>query len=114
MKLPIVSPWLAGLLLVMVLAGCATRPRIDWNSRIGQYTFDQTVLEIGPPDKWVKLQDGTVVGEWLLQRGFSRGTVYGIAGLYPQYYQDIPSPDYYLRLTYGPDGRLASWKRITK
>lgn len=114
MKLRMASQWLLGLLLVLILGGCATRPRIDWNSRIGIYTFDQTVHEMGPPDKWVKLEDGSLVGEWLVQRGYTRGTVYGMPGWYPQFYSDIPTPDYYLRLTYGPDGQLASWKQVAR
>ena len=57
------------LLLPIFLAGCATKPKIDWASRVGNYTFDQTVTELGPPDRSAKLSDGSVVAEWLTRRG---------------------------------------------
>ena len=31
-------------IVAMLLAGCATH-RIDWNARVGGYTFDQAVTE---------------------------------------------------------------------
>src|SRR3989442_1020288 len=48
--------------LCVFLTGCAST-KIDWNSRIGNYTYDQTVVELGPPDKYAKLTDGTVRSE---------------------------------------------------
>ncbi|HLP76417.1 MAG TPA: hypothetical protein VK327_05800 [Candidatus Paceibacterota bacterium] len=110
--------WLA-LVAVLLATGCATH-RIDWGSRIGTYTFDYAVQEFGPPDKQAKLQDGTVIAEWLTHRG---GTyvypAYGY-GNYPYWYATPPtptymdSPDFYLRLTFGTDGKLQSWKKFAK
>ena len=57
----------------LFLIGCAST-KIDWNSRIGNYTYDQAVLELGPPDKYAKLTDGTVVAEWMTRRGYSGGS----------------------------------------
>src|ERR1039458_7493673 len=51
-------------LLAVVLAGCVTTSRIDWASRVGNYTYDQAVAEFGPPDKAAKLSDGATVAEW--------------------------------------------------
>lgn len=109
----------------LLLAGCAT-PSIDWNSRIGIYTYDQAVIDLGPPDKSAKLQDETVVAEWLTRRGYSYsyspfaysyspwyGPYYGPA-FYPSYYYNSSSPDYFLRLIFGPDGRLRAWKNLYK
>ena len=105
-------------MLALVLAGCVT-PRIDWAARIGVYTLDQAILEFGPPDKEAKLQDGTVVADWLMRRGYFYS--------YPAfgYYQCFPgwtynpvyvdrTPDYFLRLTFGPDGRLKVWMRYAR
>ncbi len=110
--------WLA-LAAMLIIAGCATQ-RIDWASRIGTYTFDNAVLELGPPDKQAKLQDGTVVAEWLTNRGGSYAyPAYGY-GNYPYWYATPPtptyvdSPDFYLRLTFGPDGKMQSWKKFAK
>ena len=30
----------------MLFEGCKTAPKIDWNSRIGNYTYDQAVAEL--------------------------------------------------------------------
>ena|SRR5438045_5516589 len=106
------------------LTSCAST-KIDWNSRIGNYTYDQAVVELGPPDKYAKLTDGTVVAEWMTRRGYSSGSagvVYGYAypyggypyHLYPPYLAEPPSPDYFIRLTFGPDGKLQAYKRVVR
>jgi hypothetical protein len=111
--------------LCVLLVGCAST-KIDWNSRIGNYTYDQAVTELGPPDKYAKLTDGAVVAEWMTRRGYSGGSVglmYGYGypyrgypyHLYPPYYlAEPPSPDYFLRLTFGPDGKLQANKRVAR
>jgi hypothetical protein len=111
--------------LVALLAGCAT-PKIDWAGRTGNYTFDQAVIEFGPPDKQARLEDGTVVAEWLTRRGYRQ--VYPVGGYYGHYghcapyyygpfypsYIDSYTPDYFLRLTFGLDGKLNAWKKFAK
>jgi hypothetical protein len=108
-------------LLVTFLSGCATTPRIDWNARLGNYTYDHAVLELGPPDRMAPLTDGTRVAEWMIARGYSSGYVTGFAphfyhpyfyGPPAYYYSEPPSPDRFLRLTFAPDGRLAAWRRV--
>jgi hypothetical protein len=111
--------WILPLLLLWP-AGCAS-PKINWAARVGVYTYDQAVLELGPPDKQAKLGDGTIVAEWLTRRGYSQVYIpYGAGAplwnyypLYPVYNQTYV-PDDYLRLVFGPDGRLKSWKNIVK
>jgi hypothetical protein len=110
-----------GLVLAALLAGCATR-RIDWNTRVGNYTYDQAVLDLGPPDKYAKLGDGTVVAEWLTSRGYSSFyspsaytySPFSYVGTFPSAYVGSHSPDYFLRLICGPDGKLRSWKKFAK
>src|SRR5258708_32221071 len=51
-------------LLALALTGCATY-KIDWSPRVGNYTYDQAVLELGPPGKYSNLKDGTPVAEWV-------------------------------------------------
>jgi hypothetical protein len=108
------------LLLVVLLTGCAT-PRIDWTARVGNYTYDQAVLELGPPDKQAKLADSTVIAEWLTWRGHRQiyappACSYPYWGYGPLYtgYVDSYSPDYYLRLVFGADGKLRAWKKFTR
>jgi len=107
-------------LLLLAWVGCATY-KAAWNSRIGTYTYDQAVSELGPPDKGAKLTDGTTVAEWLTRRGYSGGSVGFMYGYgYPYYYHpwyhyyEPPSPDYFIRLTFGPDGKLQAWKRVVR
>ena len=45
---------------LVLLVGCATN-RVDWNARVGNYTYQQAVLDMGPPDRQAKLEDGTTV-----------------------------------------------------
>jgi hypothetical protein len=108
----------------VAMSGCTSTKAI-WNSRVGVYTFDQAVLELGPPDKAAQLKDGTTVAEWMTRRGYPGGYVSPYYG-YPlgydyrrgywaaPYYYEPGSPDYFLRLTFGPDAQLQAWQRITR
>ena len=111
------------LLAAWIGAGCASAKSV-WNPRIGVYTRDQAILDLGPPDKEATLADGTVVDEWLTRRGHPgtavmTGSYYGrpYSHRYPfyagggAYVVDPGMPDSFLRLTFGPDGRLQAWKK---
>ncbi|HYE31056.1 MAG TPA: hypothetical protein VEH27_06505 [Methylomirabilota bacterium] len=100
-------------LLGLLLAACATN-KVDWNSRVGSYNFDQAVLEMGPPDKVAQLTDGTRVAEWMTSRGYTQGGFLVHSGPFLHTYADAPSPDYFLRLTFTADGRLQSWKKYAR
>lgn len=111
------QPWLLLLAVLAWVAGCATK--VDWASRVGTYTYDQAVTELGPPDKQAKLDDGTIVADWITYR--SRTQNIAVIGGNPAGYYGGPvtattmnAPDYYLRLTFAPDGRLQSWKKFSK
>lgn len=100
----------------LLLAGCASL-RVDWAGRAGHFSYDQAVLELGPPDKSATLKDGTIVAEWLTRRGYSyAASQHGYSPWYygPFYpgYAELSSPDYFLRLTFGPDGVLKAWKHF--
>ena len=82
-----------------LLIGCASM-RVDWAGRVGNFSHDQAVLELGPPDKSATLKDGTVVAEWLSRRGYSYNySQYGYSPWYygPFYpgYAEMNSPDYF-------------------
>jgi hypothetical protein len=114
-------PFLGCLIALLLLSGCASH-KIDWSARVGIYTFDQAVTEIGPPDKQAKLTDGSVVAEWLTRRGYQSAYVgpayypYGPWGYGPYYggYVTSYSPDYFLRLTFDPEGKLTAWKKFAR
>lgn len=109
---------LLGVLFVVLVAvcGCRTTPKIDWQSRIGTYTYDQAVLELGPPDRYAKLTDETVVAEWVTGRSTSQVWLnytygYGYWWTHPTYVT-TSVPERILRLTFGPDGKLKAWKTL--
>jgi hypothetical protein len=108
---------LALTLAALVLAGCVTQ-KIDWSAREGKYTYDQAVMELGPPDKSAKLTDGTVVADWLTRRAqtfvapepyfLPPGCYYGpLTPMRTETYY----PAEYLRLTFGADGQLKTWRK---
>lgn len=98
-----------------LVAGCATH-RVDWNARVGSYTFDQAITDLGPPDKQAKLSDGKLVAEWI-SRYSNGGAIavgtgyYGYPGgisyvqTYPSYYENR------LRLTFTTNNVLAAWAK---
>src|SRR5688572_29841032 len=92
-------------LAVFLFAGCASS-KINWAERIGNYTYDQAVLELGPPDKSAKLSDGTVVAEWMTSRGSAgySGFGHGYSGFYNYSLFEPATPDHFWRLTFDPEG----------
>jgi hypothetical protein len=107
-------------------AGCSTS-KAEWDRRVGAYTFDQAVVDLGPPDKQAVLSDGTKVAEWMTRRGDRGGFVSSYAPFpvrrypYRAYYgpgwgtyYEPSSPDYWLRLLFGADGKLKEWKKLAR
>ncbi|MCU0782544.1 MAG: hypothetical protein MUF81_00575 [Verrucomicrobia bacterium] len=110
--------WVVAALFGLLLAGCSTTKKVDWNSRVDSYTYDQAVAEMGPPDKQAKLSDGATVAEWITHRSGGGGMSIGIGGgSYGRHSgmgvgvsQSVGSggSDRVLRLVFGPDGKLTS------
>jgi hypothetical protein len=120
-KFPVSTLILALLLMLgFMFVGCSSsKPKVDWNSRVGNYTYDQAVQELGPPDKTAKLTDGTIVSEWITAHhssgtGLSVGTGFYGGGGGVGVSQGIGSGTSYdsvLKLTFTADGKLASWAK---
>jgi hypothetical protein len=104
-------------LATALIAGCKTTKPIDWNSRVGTYTFDQAVVELGPPDKQTTLSDGKLVAQWITHRNggssFGIGTGFYSGNVGVGVGQSVGSGyrDRILTLTFGPDGRLVAWSK---
>jgi hypothetical protein len=115
MKIKFGIKFLAAVLLAVGITGCVTH-RINWAGRIGNYSFDQAIVDMGPPDKQAKLSDGRVVAEWIT-RYHGGGTVMLGGGFYSRpgglgFVETTPS-DYEskLRLTFSTNNVLAGWSR---
>jgi len=104
-------------LAAVLVAGCKTTKPIDWNSRVGTYTFDQAVTELGPPDKQTTLSDGKLVAQWVTHRyggsSFSVGTGFYTGGVGVGVGQTTGSayPDRILTLTFGTNQVLAAFSK---
>lgn len=104
-------------LVAAFVASCSTTKPVAWYSRVGTYTFDQAVTELGPPDKQAKLSDGKTVAEWITHRsggsGLSVGTGFFGGGTGVGVSQSVGSgrSDKILTLTFGTNNVLAAWSR---
>jgi hypothetical protein len=104
-------------LATALMVGCKTTKPIDWNSRVGTYTFDQAVTELGPPDKQTTLSDGKLVAQWITHRnggsGFSVGTGFYTGGVGVGVGHSVGSgyPDKILTLTFGTNSVLAAFSK---
>lgn len=112
---------IAGVLLSAFVNGCATQPRVDWSKRIGNYTYDQAVMELGVPDKSQKLSDNSVVAEWAMAHYSPDYATYGEGNYWgwisPGIGYGYPlTPGYtrWLRLIFGPDGKLTLFKQYDR
>jgi len=100
----------------LVMAGCATY-QATWDKRVGVFTYDQAVTELGPPDQQAKLSDGQTVGEWI-----SRYNTGGTIGMGTTSFYNGPAsfgvmqgaPAYReskLRLTFTTNNVLSAWSK---
>lgn len=114
--------WLCALSLLWMLlgSGCASKKgAIDWQARVGVFTYDQAVSELGPPDRESKLSEGTRVAEWHLRERGGVNLSFGL-GSYSRHSgvgvgQQIGSwrgGNEYHRLVFRPDGVLKSSERV--
>lgn len=110
--------WLAVLLLTVAsFTGCRTAPPVDWNERVGNYNYDDAVIDLGPPDKQARLSDGKTVAEWITHREggarFSVGTGFYGGGGGVGVGQSVGTgyPDKVLELTFGTNNVLTAWSK---
>ena len=97
------------LLLVMavVMVGCAG---INWNDRVGVYTYEQAVIEYGSANAVENLNDGRKEASWVLPSHLDKDGKpidrldWRMFDTH-SFYWDRPDK---LVLTFGKDGRLVS------
>lgn len=104
------------------LVACATTSGIDWNQRLGKYSYINALAELGKPENTSVRPDGTRDAEWLLRRGARGSAGYGEGGVFatpgylePPYNREIPPiPSQYLRLSFSTNGMLTSWAKVAR
>ena len=93
---------------------------LDWDSRVGTYTYDQAVTELGPPDKQAKLTSGNTVAEWVTHRSGGSGLSVGsgffsgggsAVGVGVSQSMGTGNPDKVLKLTFGTNNVLTAWSK---
>lgn len=110
------------LFLVLLFTGCASTPKVDWNKRVGAFTYDQAVIEMGPPNRSSKLTDGSTVAEWLQQLrpragmtfGARTGFTTGGVGIGVGQTVSPAQKGQYLRLTFDQAGKLTNWENVVR
>ena len=116
----------AALIAVSTLsAGCASHPKVDanldWNSRIGAYTYEAAVTELGKPEVYAESREGRSA-EWIIKRSPRLSFGFGIGqGVYSSHSAvgvgvgtSVSPPPHgeYLRLKFGLDNKLTEWTKV--
>lgn len=109
--------------LVAMMVGCTSNKSakanvstIPWNDRVGSYTYDEAVKELGKPALLSETESGTTA-EWTIKRGHPMSVGLGIgsfgrnAGVGLGTGVPMPSHGEYLRLRFGKDGKLTEWAK---
>ena len=104
----------------MMNAGCASTPKPDWDQRVGHYTYDEAVRELGPPVGSTRLDDGTTVAEWFLKYGaqmsfgFGASSYGGGGGVGVGQSVTTPPKGHFLRLSFDSEGKLQKWEKFKR
>ena len=103
-------------LTVAFLAGCAAPPPINWDSRIGHYTFEQAMAELGAPDRQSRLGDGKTVFKWYIRppvvSHFNSGmSYYGNNDFGASQTVGSSYNNEMLQLTFDTNGELTAWSK---
>jgi len=111
--------------LTLMNFGCASHPKIDpninWNDRIGNYTFDQALAELGKPAVVAESSEGRYA-DWVIKRSPNMSFGFGVGGgTYGSHVgtgvgvgTSVSPPPHgeYLHLAFDPQGTLRSWSRV--
>ncbi len=99
--------WLSLIVSVFLAGSCASGPKtnikeIDWGGRIGTYTYEEALAELGEPNVIGESSEGKIA-EWVVRRSpmVSVGT-----SVSP------PPSGEYLHLRFDKDGKLAEWTKV--
>jgi hypothetical protein len=111
-------PWLLLIVLVLLTGSCASGPKanikdVDWGKRIGTYTYEEALAELGEPNIMSETNEGRIA-EWMLRRSpmVSFGVGFGGPGVGVGTSVSPPPSGEYLRLRFDKDGKLTESARV--
>lgn len=114
------------IVLALLVGGCASGTKavikdIDWGSRIGSYTYEEALAELGEPDVIGQSSEGRIA-EWVLERSPNVTFGFGFGGIgYGRHTStgvgvgttvSPPPSGEYLHLRFDNEGKLAEWRRV--
>lgn len=115
------SIFLFSISLTLFFTACSSKPKVNWESRVGHYTYSQAVAELGVPDRTTEVDNKKKVAEWNEVRrsssvGFGVGTgFYGSGSAVGVGSSISPGPDIRaLQLTFDQNDILKSWSRVRR
>ena len=112
--------------LALLAGGCASGSKasvkdIDWGSRIGTYTYEEALADLGEPDVIGQSSEGRIA-EWVLQRSPNVSFGLGFGGVGYAHHTSTgvgvgttvspPPSGEYLHLSFDNDGLLTEWTRV--
>ncbi len=110
--------WLSLIVLALLTGSCASGPKanikdIDWGKRIGMYTYEEALAELGEPNVISETNEGTIA-EWVLRRSPMVSFGFGLGGPGAGVGTSVSPPPSgeYLQLTFDKDGKLTQSARV--
>ena len=120
------SEWLLIIVIILLAGACASGPKInvsdaEWKGRIGTYTYEQALAELGPPNVVGESGEGKTA-EWVIRQSPATSFSFGLGGA--SYGGNTargagvgttvspPPSGEYLRLRFDKNGKLAEWTRV--
>lgn len=102
---------LAGIVWLLLGAGCKSPDSVNWDRRVGIFTYADAVAELGEPVQKATLSDGTTLGQWIARKKATR--THKI--LYGGWIEDeADSLDQLLTLSFDKSNVLRAWKMVYK
>ncbi|HAV64149.1 MAG TPA: hypothetical protein DCY13_17510 [Verrucomicrobiales bacterium] len=106
--------------MLLAFAACSSKPKVNWDARVGSFTYDQAVIELGPPDRQTEISEGRKVADWVTGRSSSPRLSVGVGsygrggGVGVGTGTGGDPIEKVLRLTFDKDGRLVFWENTRR